>query len=264
MDFAKSSNSFSYGHQDKWEIRFEFSFDTEIEKSTIDKRSEVDNYHYETYTNVGDDGEETYTWVDTDGEIEFNSIIERNYNNPAYKDIDFTISYRRFFSPAQGNFNFRTFYVDLGFGKFLTRKTSDYITTNYIDIGYEFIDEPENPIEGDIYGDIYNEEIDRTVTSTTTYKNSYNNYFAFLGIGHRYDFKHELFNIPNVKVGIDIQYFTLGIIMEEHIYTRSVDYNEDVYGSSYYKEDYYDEDTDDELSISLEGPRIDLFIKYFF
>ena len=29
--------------------------------------------------------------------------------------------------------------------------------------------------------------------------------------------------------------------MEEHIYTRSVDYNEDVYGSSYYKEDYYDE-----------------------
>jgi hypothetical protein len=207
------------------------------------------------------DEEEIYDWVATEGEAMFNSFDERNYKIPN-RNYSVNFGLKKFLFPTEGKFNTRTLYINSYIG--YNNTAIEYTITDYIDIGFQHIDEPENPQEGDVFGEIYDDEINKTISSIYNSKNSTDSYSISIGLGHRYDVKHKLFNIPKLTFGIDIQYLTLTLLNDYYTSFKSTDYNEEFYGSNYYRGDNTSDSSDNDSSIMIGGPGINIFMKYFF
>jgi len=258
LDFSRSSYAFSYGSHNKWELTFDFNVRGQSISPLLDSDSDYDYFHYFTYTNTSEDDEAIYDWVHTEGEVEFTRYRERE--SKPHLNYSLSLGYKKFFFSVENDLNSRSFYIHSKMN-YKNSKTSKDNYTEYINIGYQVIDQPDIPEEGDVYGEIYNEQIDKTILYTRTYNNENDSYSISLAIGHRYDIKHELFKIPKLFFGLDITYLTLNLKSSQSLRSRSIDYNNDIYG------DYHDYETYDKRESThffFEGPEINLYLKYFF
>jgi len=264
LDFSRSSYAFSYGSQNKWELTFIFSVNSELAQTRLSSHYGQDYFSYNTYTNISEDDDAIYDWVATEGEVEFYSYKETSYK-PSL-NYSLSLGYKKLFPSVENDFNSTNFYIYPKISYSTTKRGSDYTITGYINIGYQDIDIiPDVPEEGDVYGEIYNEQIDRTILSTDTYIDKGYMYSIDVAIGHRYDIKHELFKIPKLFFGLDITYLTLKSKLSQLRRSRIIDVNDDVFVN----DDVYNNDSsfiDDKKShmIYIDGPEINLYLKYFF
>ena len=251
IDFYHKSGSFdmTYGVKDKWELGFDFYF-----------QSDEDEY---VRTEEGSDIIQNYTfienqWVESSDSVKYTDKTISKTSYPFKANTKIALDFKKFFFNKESDSQSRNFYFFLSNSP-IKRKGSynNKETLRVRSKTHEYIEAPSDPQEGDVYGEFYTSDTD-TIDHSIDKINIIKDTNFQLGLGLTFDRKLRIFNIPDFLFCADIQ-----LLQFAYSYAKSRKSGTDIdkYDTDFIIE--YDEISED-TKIDVSGPSLSLHLKYFF